>query len=85
MATKTKHYNAAEKRLIRNLALAITAADIEVQVVKPQTEKETGEPYQEKGGYLDIYFEKQPQAKRAWNALQREVSKVRKEYLAMED
>ncbi len=79
---KTKPYRVGEKEIIHKLALALLAADIEKGVIKPQFEKETGKPYKDKGGYLDIYLKSDPKAKRAWKALQREVRKVHADYLA---
>lgn len=81
MSKKVKAYSAGEKRVFHKLALAMVAADIESQVIKPATEKETGKPYQKKGGYLDIYLNSDPTVKRAWKAFQKEVQKVRSDYL----
>ena len=79
---KTKPYRAGEKQIFHKLALALTAAEIEKNVIKPHAEKETGKPYKDKGGYLDIYLQSDPAAKRAWNTLQKEVTRVRADYLA---
>jgi hypothetical protein len=79
---KTKPYNAAEKRIIHQLGLALVCADIESKVIKPSVEKETGKPYESKGGYLDMYLASDPKVKRVWNALQKDVQKIRKDYLA---
>jgi len=78
---KTKPYTAGEKRVFHKLALALVAADIESQVIKPHTEKETGKPYQKKGGYLDVYLNSDPTVKRAWKTLQKEVQKIRSDYV----
>jgi len=78
---KTKPYTAGEKRVFHKLALAMIAAEIESQVIKPATEKETGKPYQKKGGYLEIYLKSEPTVKRVWNTFQKEVQKVRSDYL----
>ncbi|OUR62045.1 hypothetical protein A9Q74_06245 [Colwellia sp. 39_35_sub15_T18] len=78
---KIKAFTAGEKRVFHKLALAMIAAEIESQVIKPATEKETGKPYQSKGGYLDIYLKSDPTVKRVWNAFQKEVQKVRSDYL----
>lgn len=79
--SKTKPYRSAEKRVLHQLALAMVAAEIESQVIKPKTEEETGKPYQPKGGYLDIYLKSEPDVKRAWNTLKKEVQKVRRDYV----
>ena len=78
---KTKPYTAAEKRIIRQLGLALVCAEIESNVIKPETEKETGKPYDPKGGYLEIYLNSEPAVKRAWNTLQKDVQKIRADYL----
>lgn len=78
---KIKPYTAGEKRVIHQLALAMLCAEIETQVIKPQVEKETGKSYQTKGGYLDIYLKSEPNVKRVWKAFQKEVQKVRRDYL----
>jgi hypothetical protein len=79
---KKKPYNAAEKRIIHQLGLALVCADIESKVIKPSVEKETDKPYESKGGYLDMYLASDPKVKRAWNALQKDVSKIRSDFLA---
>jgi len=78
---KTKPYTAGEKRVFHKLALAMIAAEIESQVIKPATEKETGKPYQKKDGYLELYLKSDPTVKRVWNTFQKEVQKVRSDYL----
>lgn len=79
---KVKPYNAAEKRIIHQLGLALVCAEIESQVIKPSVEKETGKSYETKGGYLDTFLASDPKVKRAWNALQKDVQKIRTNYLA---
>ena len=79
---KTKPYTAAEKRIIHQLGLALVCADIEAKVIKPSLEKETGKPYESKGGYLAVYLNSDPKIKRAWNALQKDVQQIRSDYLA---
>jgi hypothetical protein len=81
MSKKVKAYSAGEKRVFHKLALAMVAAEIESQVVKPMAEKETGKAYQTKGGYLDVYLKSDPTVKRVWNTFQKEVQKVRSDYL----
>lgn len=78
---KTKPYRVGEKRIIHRLALALLAAEIEANVIKPQIEKETGKPYVAKGGYLDTYLNSDIEVKRAWKALQKDVQQVRADYL----
>jgi hypothetical protein len=78
---KVKPYNAAEKRIIHQLGLALVCAEIESKVIKPSVEKETGKPYETKGGYLDTFFASDPKVKRAWNALQKDVQKIRTDFL----
>ena len=75
---KAKPYKAGEKRILKALARALTVGDIEAKVMKPSFEKETGKAYQTSGGYLEIFLEKDPEAKRAFKTLQREVTKFRK-------
>lgn len=79
---KTKPYTAAEKRIIHQLGIALVCAEIEANVIKPATEKETGKPYKSIGGYLDVYLKSEPKVKRAWDALQKEVQTIRTDYLA---
>ncbi|KGJ86433.1 hypothetical protein [Colwellia psychrerythraea] len=81
MSKKVKAYSAGEKRVFHKLALAMVAAEIENKVIKPQTEKETGKPYKAKGGYLDIYLNSDLTVKRVWKTFQKEVQKVRSDYL----
>ena len=79
---KNKPYTAAEKRIIHQLGLALICAEIELKVIKPSVEKETGKPYESKGGYLEVYLNSEPKIKRAWNTLQKDVQKIRSDYLA---
>ena len=78
---KVKPYRAGEKRIIHHLALALVAAEIESNVIKPQYEKETGKSYVAKDGYLDTYLSSDIEVKRAWKALKKEVQQVRADYL----
>jgi len=78
---KTKPYTAAEKRIIHQIGLALLCADIEAQCIKPSVEKETGKPYESKGGYLDVYLASEPKVKRAWKALQKDIQKSREDYV----
>lgn len=75
---KTKPYTAAQNRLINSLALTLVMADVEKNVIKPGVEK-TGKPYDEKNGLLQTYFKNNPDEKRAWQALQKAISKARKD------
>jgi len=79
---KLKPFKVNEKRIIHQLALALTAAEIESKVIKPKIEQETQKRYQHKGGYLDTYLQSDPAVKRVWKTLQKEIQKVRADYLA---
>jgi hypothetical protein len=79
---KRKPYTYGEKQIFNRLALALLAAEIETNVIKPMAEKETGKPYEQKGGYLDIYLNSEPNVKRAWETLQSQMQTVRKNYVA---
>jgi hypothetical protein len=76
--TKSKPYSAAEKRIIENLAYAITAKDINKNVMEELLKEHghTGESFE------DYYLRTNPDINRTWKALQRAITKVMKEALA---
>lgn len=75
-----KPYTTREKRLFDALSRAMIASDIQAKVVKPEYEKSTGKPYPTKETYLDMFLEKDPEAKRALKCLQRNIKRQFKQY-----
>jgi len=80
--SKNKPYTTGEKRVFNALARAFVAADIQAKVIKPHYEESTGKPYPKKDTYLDLFLSKDPEAKRAWAKVQREIKKLYKVYSA---
>lgn len=78
---KAKPYTAAEKRLITAFARFHVYAEIEKDVMKPLVEKEKPGSF-EPESYVKACFKHDPEAKRALNALRREIPKIRKEFSA---
>jgi hypothetical protein len=78
--SKTKPFTTGEKRIIENLAYAITAKDVDKNVMEEFLKEHghTGE------SFYDYYLRINPDIKRVWKALQRAITKVRKEALANE-
>lgn len=75
--SKVKPYTKGEKQVLENLAYAITAKDVNKHVMEEFLKEQghTGESFE------DYYFRTNPEIKRVWKALQRAISKVRKEAL----
>jgi predicted metalloprotease len=75
---KIKAYTAGEKRIIDNLAYAILAKDVDKNVMEEFLKEHghTGE------SFSDYYLRINPEINRTWKALQRAMTKVRKEALA---
>lgn len=77
---KLKPFTSGDKRIFNALSRAMISADIQAKVIKPDYEKMTGKLYPEKNTYLDVFFEKDPEAKRAWGQLQRTIKRMYSEY-----
>jgi hypothetical protein len=75
--SKVKPYTKGEKQVLENLAYAITAKDVNKHVMEEFLKERghTGESFE------DYYFRNNPEINRVWKALQRAISKVRKEAL----
>lgn len=75
-----KPLTAGQKKVLYHLALALVAADLETNVIKPMKEKE-GKRFVE-GDFRKWYFAKLPQVAQAERALQKAMAQAQKDIKA---
>ncbi|CAM4197929.1 hypothetical protein PLGE761_15715 [Pluralibacter gergoviae] len=69
---------------IRHLAAAFVCAELETQVIAKFLEEKTGKPYDRNApdSYLNTFLSAEPEIRRAWRLLQKDIAATRKDFAA---
>ncbi|EPV3343517.1 hypothetical protein ACV3QK_002848 [Klebsiella pneumoniae] len=80
--SRQKPLAAAARKAVRQIATAFVCAEVEAQVIAKLFEEETGKPYDHNASdsYLNIFLNSDPETRRVWNLMQKDVSSVRKDF-----
>ncbi|MBR7596909.1 hypothetical protein [Klebsiella oxytoca] len=73
---------AAARKAVRQIATAFVCAEVEAQVVAKLFEEEFGKPYDREAAdsYLNSFLHSDPDTRRVWNLMQKDVASVRKDF-----
>ncbi|HCZ9100909.1 TPA: hypothetical protein O4G09_004008 [Klebsiella michiganensis] len=79
---RQKPLPAAARKAVRQIATAFVCAEVEAQVIAKLFEEETGKPYDHNASdsYLNIFLNADPDTRRVWNLMQKDVASVRKDF-----
>lgn len=76
-----KPLSRTEREVIRKLAAVLVCADIEANIVSSVYEEKTGKPYNRDNpdGYLNQFLSNNPQYRRLWSLLQKDITTCRRD------
>lgn len=75
---------AATRKALRQIAAAFVCAEVEDQVISRLMQEKTGQPYDSHSpdSYLNTYLSSEPETRRLWNLLQKDITATRQEFAA---
>ncbi|EKE3213114.1 hypothetical protein OUN72_002822 [Salmonella enterica subsp. enterica serovar Essen] len=81
---KLKPLSPAQRQVVKKLAAVMVCVELEVNVVASVAEKATGKPYDHAApdSYLNTFLNKNPEYKRLWSLMQKDIAACRKNFAA---
>ncbi|HBC0987580.1 TPA: hypothetical protein IGZ61_002252 [Escherichia coli] len=81
---KLKPLSCSERRVIEKLAAVFVCAELEARAVAPVAEEATGKPYDFSApdGYLNTFLNSNPEYKRLWSLMQKDIAACRRDFAA---